>query len=159
MSTLLDEPRRSLRPEALSRWSLASAVWALAAATTVGTLLELAVARHWNGWIQLIPWVAGTVLLVALAAARYAPPRWRPAARAALALVLLVGVIGVVEHVRANWLAAPLDSGVGPTWDQRGLLSQLWLAASGGVGPSPSFAPLVITQAAVLGLLVSRPSD
>lgn len=132
-------------------------MWWLALATTLGTLLELAVERHWNGWIQLIPWVAGVVLLAALAAARYGPARWRPAARAGFGLVLLVGAVGVVEHVRANWLAAPLDSTVGATWDQRGLLSQLWLAATGGVGPSPSLAPLVITQAALLGLLGTRP--
>lgn len=147
-------PDRVARPAALTGRS-AHVVWWLAGATTVGTMVELAVERHWHGWIQLIPWVACTATLAALVAARAASPVVRRTARTVLAALLVVGVVGVVEHVRANVLAAPLDAVVGPTWDQRGLLEQLWLAASGGVGPSPSLAPLITSQAALLGLVAT----
>ena len=59
-------PRRDTAD--LLRWSLIG----LAALATAGTVVELASLRHWNGFLQVIPWIVLGVLavLIALMAAR-----------------------------------------------------------------------------------------
>src|SRR5919199_4261235 len=76
----------------------------LGALTTLGTSVELAVERHWTQPIMLLAWVAVIAAAAALAllagrpiARRVRGARWLAALVAAMALV------GIAEHVYANF--------------------------------------------------------
>lgn len=129
---------------------LRRALLVLAAAGAVGTAVELAMLRHWTSPVQLIPWVALVVLAAAVAAlVRPARPSTLRAVRVAAIAVTVAALIGVVEHVLANHEAGPLDFRYASTWARLSPARRWWLSATGGVGPSPSLAPLVLVQSAV----------
>jgi hypothetical protein len=66
-----------------------------------------------------------------------------------------VGVVGVLIHVNANLEAAPLDRKFKDGWDARPFIEQLWLAATGQVGPAPALAPGALAQTALAVLLAT----
>lgn len=128
----------------------------LAGLSAVGTGLELAALRHWNGAVQLIPWaiLAVVAALTALLAVR--PTRVTlGAVRAGAVAVVLASGFGVVRHVWANYDSGPLDRVYGPRWDGMSEIDRWWTAASGGVGPAPTLAAGVLAQAALCLLLAT----
>ncbi len=121
---------------------LRSGLLAIAGLGVIGTLLELALARHWSGPLQVLPWVVLIALGAAtLALVRRPGPASRRAARAVATLAFASGLLGVYKHVEANHEAGPLDAVYGARWDAMSGLSQWWHALIESVGPSPSFAP------------------
>jgi hypothetical protein len=122
---------------------------ALAAAGIVGTAVELALSRHWTSAVQLIPWYALAVLTLALVLAVARPgPRTLRAVRLLAVLVMLSAVLGVYEHVLANYHAGPLDFVYTERWPTMSATSRWWAAITESVGPSPTLAPAVLAQAA-----------
>jgi hypothetical protein len=103
--------------------------------------------RHWASAIQLIPWFALVLLMVALVLLMTAPTR-----RSLLALRLLAGVVtaiamvGVIQHVSENYHAGPLDHRYAATWATMSVVSRLWAAATNSVGPAPPLAPGVLAR-------------
>ncbi|MEW6583107.1 MAG: hypothetical protein AB1416_10145 [Actinomycetota bacterium] len=134
------------------RWSLVG----LAALAVAGTAVELATLRHWNGGLQLVPWV-GVAVLTALAALLAVRPGRMAVrvVRVGAAAVLALSAFGVLQHVRANYDTAPLDRDYGPRWDAMSEAARWWAAATGGVGPAPSLAAGVLAQAALCLLLAT----
>ncbi len=119
----------------------------LAALGVVGTAAELALIRHWNGFIQLIPWFSLAVLAVAivLVMAR----RQVRVARVLAVLVTVSAVFGIYEHVLANYEAGPLDFRYSARWATMSMSSKVWAAVSESVGPAPNFAPLILAWSAL----------
>ena len=76
-------------------------------------------------------------------------------ARALAALVVASALLGVGEHVYANFDAGPLDQHYGSGWDGLPLPTRAWLAVSKTVGPSPPLAPGALAQAGVCALLAA----
>lgn len=134
-----------------------AAVVGLAGLGVLGTVAELATARHWRQPVQIVPWVALGVLVVALALLPAA--RGRPALLAAvrvLAVLVLVGAaFGIYEHIAANHDAGPLNGRYAATWAQLPVLTRWWFAASMTVGPAPPLAPGVLGYAALLTLIAT----
>jgi hypothetical protein len=129
---------------------------ALAGLTTVGLALELTLERHWNGFIQRIPWAGIILLTFALLLVLVQPKRgtiWT--ARGIAIGVVVIGLIGVFEHVLANYNAGPLDFRYAEKWDTMSATARWWAAASKTVGPSPVLAPMALGQAAALCLLAT----
>jgi hypothetical protein len=128
----------------------------LAVAATAGTAVELTLSRHWTSATQLIPWYAlgglaiGAVLLVA----RPQPASIR-VVRVLAMIVTLTALLGIYEHVLANYNAAPLDLRYESKWAAMSAGSRWWAAMSESVGPSPTLAPAVLAQAAVCLLLAT----
>lgn len=152
----MDRPTVSGTTELLRRCFL----W-LAAVSAAGTALELAMLRHWKSPAQLIPWVALVAGAFAIGLVVRRPTRARVRAARMLALaVALTALIGVAEHVAANYDAGPLDQRYAATWDAMSEWSR-WLAAlTETVGPSPPIAPGVLAQVgfAVLVATLRHPS-
>ena len=120
----------------------------LAGASVVGIALELASLRHWNGFDQLIPWICIAVVGVAVLVQWFRPsPLSVLAARVIGGTAAITGVYGVLQHVHSNYETAPLDFRYADTWATMSFTSKVWKAASGGVGPSPALAPLVLALA------------
>ena len=139
--------------------TLRRALLALAGAGIAGTTIELAMIRHWTSTDQLIPWFALVVLALACVGVVVHPTSSTiRAARVVAAVVTAAALFGVYEHIHANYEAGPLDYRYADTWDGMSELSRWWTAASGGVGPSPVLAPLLMAQAAVCLVLASLPS-
>jgi hypothetical protein len=139
-------------PAALLRRGL---LW-IAALSTVGIAAELGVARHWTQPIQLVAWGAVAALAVAIALlARTPSPRNVRFAQALAVVVVLSGLLGVWEHVYANYDAAPLDFRYADTWDSLPEATRWWLAATKSVGPSPPLASGALAQAALCVLLAT----
>jgi hypothetical protein len=131
---------------------------ALIALTGIGilaTAFELASERHWNGFEQLIPWLALGVLTAAALLLLFPDGRGITAARLLALVVLASSIYGVVEHVLANFDAGALDQRFADTWDSLPLLEQVWLAVTKTVGPAPALAPGVLGQTALLLLLAT----
>jgi len=139
--------------ESTATKTLRRALLGLAAIGGSGAAADLAVARHWQSPIQLLPWVAVAAILAGALLLALRPSRasiW--IARAVGLAVGGAGAFGVYQHVAANHSAGALDIRYADTWEQMSAVAQWWAAASGGVGPAPSLAPgvLAFTAAALL---------
>lgn len=131
---------------------------ALIALTGIGilaTAFELASERHWNGFEQLIPWLALVVLTAAALLLLLPDGRGTTAVRLLAFVVLAASLYGVVEHLLANFDAGPLDQRFADTWDLLPLLEQIWLVVTKTVGPAPALAPGVLGQTALLLFLAT----
>jgi hypothetical protein len=128
---------------------------ALSAIGIFATAFELASERHWNGFEQLIPWLALVVLTAAALLLLLPDRRGTTAARLLALAVLATSVYGVVEHILANFDAGALDQRFADTWDSLPLLEQFWSAVTKTVGPAPTLAPGVLGQTALLLLLAT----
>ena len=128
---------------------------ALAALAMAGTSVELALERHWDDFVKLIPWFALGVLAVALALVAYRPAARRIAiARVLCVLVIAASAIGVYKHIEENHKAGPLDYRYSETWESMSSAEQWWKAATKAVGPAPVLASGVLAQAA-LGIIAA----
>ncbi len=128
----------------------------LAVLTVAGIAIELYTEQHWTQPVQWIAWAALALTLVAVGLLVGRPSAGRVrAARIVAVVVVLCAVIGVWEHIRANYEAAPLDRRYGATWESMSALARWWLAARKGVGPSPPLAPGALAQAALCVLLAT----
>ncbi|MGE3857549.1 MAG: hypothetical protein AB7G21_11405 [Dehalococcoidia bacterium] len=130
---------------------LRGAILVLTGVALAGTTAELVITRHWESTVQVLPFVIVGVAAVALglvAAARRA--RLVRIARVLSIIVLLAAAFGVWEHIEGNEHAGALDQRTAATWETTPALQRFWLAASGGVGPSPPLAPGVLAQSALM---------
>jgi hypothetical protein len=130
----------------------------LIALTVIGilaTAFELATERHWNGWEQLIPWVALVALLTAVALLLIPGGRGTTAARVLAVLVLGASVFGVLEHLLENVGSGRLDPRYAEIWESFSLFERGWYAITKTVGPAPPLAPGVLAQTALLLLLAT----
>ncbi len=133
------------------RWLIA-----LAAIGTIGTALELALLRHWDDGLQVIPFVAlGALGLAIVLVARRPTARSIRVARILTGAVLVTSAIGVFVHVRANYETAPLDFRYTDSWPTTSEPVRWLLAATDTVGPSPSLAPLAMAFVALVLLLAT----
>lgn len=129
---------------------LRMALLGLGALSAAGAAAELAMERHWDGFIQLIPWFAVGAVFVAIALVWLAPNRQT----IVLARLLAAGVagatlFGVYEHIDENHKAGALDFRYANTWESMSSASQWWKAATKTVGPAPVLAPGVLVEAAL----------
>lgn len=129
------------------------ALLALTAAGIVTTTFELASERHWNGFEQLIPWVASAVLTVAFILACTARRAAHLLARALALLVMGASLYGVVDHAAVNHHSGPLDQRYADSWGSMPVPQQWWYAVTKTVGPAPILAPGVLAQSALLLIL------
>lgn len=135
---------------------LRAGLLALAGLGVAGTALELAVIRHWESAVQLIPWAVLAVVAAAIVGVAVRPSEVRVRLGQGIGLVTLAaGAYGVFEHVSSNLSAGPLDATYGPRWATMGTVARWWAAASGGVGPSPTLAPAVLAQIGLCLLLAT----
>jgi hypothetical protein len=121
----------------------------VAALSVVGTGVELAMLRHWGTPLQVVPWFALAALAGGLGLMARPTPRSVRLARAIAVAVAATGAFGVVEHVVANYDAAPLDYRYGPRWAAMSAAGRWWAAATKAVGPAPPLAPAVLAWAAL----------
>ena len=99
---------------------------------------------------QLIPWLVLAVLGIGVLIVAFGPSRQMLRVVRTVALIAaLSGVYGLYIHVKANYDAALLDFHFTDRWPHMSLMSKLWAAGSGQVGPSPVMAPAVLSQCAV----------
>lgn len=135
---------------------LRQALIALGVLGVLGTAVELVLERHWQSWVQGVPWVALCVLTVALALLIGRPTyRTVGVARVLAAIVILSAGWGVVEHVIGNYDAGPLDFRYSDRWAAMSASSRWWAAVTKSVGPAPPLAPLALAHSALAGLLAT----
>jgi hypothetical protein len=127
----------------------------LVSLSVVATAFELATERHWNGLVQLIPWVGIAVLVLATGVLAIGGARSVVVARVLAVLVLAASVYGVVQHVVVNYEFGALDAVYGQGWESLPVPQRWWYALTKTVGPSPPLAPGVLGQAALLLLLAT----
>lgn len=141
------------QPAALLRRGL---LW-LGALTTLGIIVELGVERHWTQPAQLIAWAAALANGASIALLASAPSARRVRlARILTVVVVLSAVIGIWEHVYANYDAGALDRRYAETWESLPEATRWWLALTKSVGPSPPLAPGALAQAALCVLLATQ---
>ena len=89
----------------------------LAVGAVLVTAAELTFLAHWDGTLQLLPWVAllAVVLAVVLVGCRPSHGAVR-VARGLAAGAFLLGAIGVLVHVISNHDAGVLDYRYAATW-------------------------------------------
>lgn len=131
---------------------------AVAAVSAVGTALELAALRHWDGVEQLIPWAVLTVVAAGIVVAVAGPTRDR-VARVLAAIGLVGGLYGVITHISSNYDAAPLDYKYTDRWPTMSFVSKVWHAASGAVGPAAVLAPGALSLCGLCLLLATTVRD
>lgn len=126
------------------------ALLGLGALSTAGAAAELAMERHWDTFIKLIPWFAVGAVAVSILAVWLVPNR-RTIFLARVLAVAVAGatLFGIYEHVAENHKAGALDFRYANTWESMSSASQWWKAASKTVGPAPVLAPGVLLEAAL----------
>jgi len=128
----------------------------LAVGAVLVTAAELTFLAHWDGTLQLLPWMALVSVALAIVLVAVRPGRGTiRIARALAGVSFLLGAVGVLVHVISNRDAGVLDYRYTATWPTMSELQRWWLAATGGVGPTPSLAPMSLAFSAVLVLLAS----
>jgi hypothetical protein len=128
----------------------------LAALSCAGIGVELAADRHWTQPVQFVAWGALVAVGVALVMVAWRPTRASlRLARLLLIVVMLCAVLGIWEHVYANYDAGGLDFEYADTWDSLPETQRWWLAISKTVGPSPPLAPAALAQASLAVLLAT----
>lgn len=126
------------------------ALLGLGALSLAGAVAELAMERHWDGFIQLIPWFAVGAVALSIVLVLAAPSRQTILLARVLALVVAVATLfGVYEHIEENHKAGALDFRYANTWESMSSASQWWKAATKTVGPAPVLAPGVLVEAAL----------
>jgi hypothetical protein len=130
--------------------TLRAGVLGLGALGIVGLAIELVFLRHWSAPLAATVWP----VLAALAVAWVTVVRGRSrsailAARWLAAVGVTAAAFGIAVHVWANLDAAPLDRDVAAIWSTLPPLQQLFLAATGGVGPAPTLAPGALGEVAL----------
>lgn len=125
-------------------------ILAVVVAATLGIALELATSRHWNGAIQLIPWVSALVMLAAAGLVGRNTPGGVRAGRVIALVVGLASAFGVWEHVESNYDSGPLDFRYATKWASMSEATRWWKAVSGGVGAAPPFVPGAMALIAAL---------
>jgi hypothetical protein len=122
----------------------------LAAVGIIATTVELATLRHWTSTTQLIPWVVLGVLALGVAVLAFGGSRRTVRIVQIIAVLAAIsGLYGLFIHVQANYDAAILDYRYTDRWPQMSLMSKIWAASTGQVGPSPVMAPAVLTQCGI----------
>jgi hypothetical protein len=147
--------RHARRADSLSL--LRVSLTALTALGIVGTAFELATLHHWNGAMQLVPWVALAVLAAALvlhAGPSGRPPRTRLVRVLAL-LVLASSLFGILEHALVNYRSGPLNERFADTWTTLSPWLRWWYAITRTVGPAPTLAAGMLGQAAATLILAT----
>ncbi len=112
-----------------------------------GTAGELALERHWHDWIQLLPWVAVGGVCIGLAALLVRVSNitvWL--ARMLAVLAIAMAVVGIWQHLAANYDTAPLDGRYTDRWESMSLAERWWEVGRGEVGPAPMLAAGVLLQ-------------
>jgi hypothetical protein len=123
---------------------------ALAALGVVATAVELAMLRHWETFVQLIPWFSLALISAAIGLLAFRPNRHVVRLVRILALVVVLSAgLGIVEHVIANYDAGPLDFRYAARWATMSGTSRWWAAFTESVGPSPTLSPLVLAWSAL----------
>jgi hypothetical protein len=128
---------------------------ALTVISILSTAFELAAERHWNGFEQLVPWLALAVLTMATTLLLLPDERATTIIRVLALVVLGASLYGVVDHILVNLHAGELDQRFADTWDSLPLPVRGWYAVTKTVGPAPTLAPGVLGQAALLLLLTT----
>ncbi len=82
-------------------------LFALSASLFAGTVVELITVKHYQDWLQLVPFALGGLGMVATAVVWRRPARTTVAAFRLLMLVIAVGsALGVYKHVEGNYAFA-----------------------------------------------------
>jgi hypothetical protein len=116
----------------------------LAAFICVGTIVELALAKHWDGAIQLLPFLLAALSLLAILAVLIRPQRrWLRLLRWITAITLAGSLFGVFEHIEHN-IEFALE--IRPS----AVVSDVFLEALGGA--NPLLAPGILAFMALLAL-------
>jgi membrane protein implicated in regulation of membrane protease activity len=119
-----------------------------------GLFAELTLRRHWANELQLVAWVAVSVVAIAFVLVVRSRSRRTVIAARALALAgVLLGALGMLIHVRENYLAAPLDYHFTDSWPTTAEPVKWLLAATDSVGPAPALVPGAISFMALALLL------
>lgn len=116
----------------------------LAAFICVGTMVELALAKHWEGLVQLLPFLLAGLSLVTIGAVLMKPTQGRLRFLRWITAITLAGsLFGVYEHLEHN-IAFALE--IRPN----AVVSDVFLAAL--TGGNPLLAPGILAFMAVLAL-------
>ena len=146
------ETRTSLATATLLRRCLI----ALAALSVAGLAGDLAMLRHWQNAVQLIPWFSLGVAAVAIALLLARPSRGAVWLVRTLSLaVALSAAFGVFQHVLANYESGPLDFRYADIWGTMSEPARWWAAAIKTVGPAPPLAAAALGNAALCVLMAT----
>lgn len=117
---------------------------ALAGFMAAGTLVELAIEKHWGDLVQLIPFVLAGLSLILIVATLLRPQRSVVTGLRWLMVILLAGsLLGVYEHVENNITFA---REIHPNADLSAVLLE------GVAGANPLLAPGILAFTALLVL-------
>ena len=117
---------------------LRSGVLVVVVVATVGIVVELATSRHWHGGIQLIPWFAAGLLLVATALIGRGAPGGVRVGRVLAAVVSLASLFGVPGDLLVE-IADRTNAVIGCTIGGKSIVAE---DHPRSVGSAMTFAPV-----------------
>ena len=127
----------------------ASLIW-LVFLGIAGVAIALAYERHWDGYLQLIPWGTLGVLLIGLLAVVIFPSyATRKVAHLVVIATILVSCVGMWQHFDQNYDAASGDPAYVGRWEDMNLFERVWDVARGSTGDVPIYAAAALIPIAL----------
>ena len=131
-------------------WQLRVSLLWLVLLGIVGIAALLAYERHWDSYLQWIPWACLGLILVSLALVVLIPGvGTRRLAQVVTLLTVIVSCVGMWQHFDANYDSASENPAYAAQWEQKSVLEKVWEVAGGTVGQVPVYAAAALIPVAL----------
>ena len=121
----------------------------------IGIAVLLAYERHWDSYLQWIPWASLGLILVALVLVVLVPGAGaRKLAQVVTLLTIVVSCVGMWQHFDANYDAAAENPAYAAQWEEMSIIDKVWDVGGGTVGQVPVYAAAALIPVA-LSLLMA----
>lgn len=121
----------------------------------IGIAVLLAYERHWDSYLQWIPWASLGLILVALVLVVLVPGAGaRKLAQVVTLLTIVVSCVGMWQHFDANYDAAAENPTYAAQWEEMSIIDKVWDVGGGTVGQVPVYAAAALIPVA-LSLLMA----
>ena len=137
-------------------WRLRVSLLWLVLLGIVGIAVLLAYERHWNSYLQWIPWACLGLIFVSLALVVLIPGvGTRKLAQVVTLLTVIVSCVGMWQHFDANYGSAAEDPTYAAQWEQMSIIEKVWDVAGGTVGQVPVYAAAALIPVALALLMAT----
>lgn len=137
-------------------WRLRSSLLWLVLLGIIGIAVLLAYERHWDSYLQWIPWACLGLIFVSLVLVVLIPGMGtRRIAQIVTILTIVVSCVGMWQHFDANYNAAAERPGYEAQWEEMSVIDRVWEVGGGSVGQVPVYAAAALIPVALALLMAT----
>ena len=137
-------------------WRLRVSLLWLVLLGIVGIAVLLAYERHWESYLQWIPWACLGLIFVSLVLVVLIPGvGTRRLAQVVTLVTVIVSIVGMWQHFDANYDSASENPAYAARWEEMSIIEKVWEVAGGTVGQVPVYAAAALVPVALALLMAT----